>query len=81
MEELLRTCDLVNTRKRRGALNISRSAFLKGVNEGYFPQPIRLGERLPVWRRSDIEAFLAMGGIQKEVRNDWKQAETAGDAS
>lgn len=35
---------------------ISRSAFLKGVKEGKYPQPIVLGPRTKVWALASILA-------------------------
>ena len=34
---------------------ISRSAWWKGCKEGRYPQPLKLGPRTTVWRKSDIE--------------------------
>ena len=36
---------------------MSRSAWLKGVAEGYLPQPIKIG-RLNFWIGSEIQALL-----------------------
>lgn len=58
--DFLRISDIANDTRRnsRGLLNISKSSWSLGVKEGRYPQPIRLGKRLPVWRRSDIESFI-----------------------
>lgn len=37
---------------------VSRSTWWAGVASGRFPRPIKLGPRLPVWRRSDILALM-----------------------
>ncbi len=34
---------------------ISRSSWWKGCKEGRYPQPLKLGPRTTVWRKSDIE--------------------------
>jgi prophage regulatory protein len=40
---------------------ISRSGWWAGVRAGHYPQPIKLGRRTTVWRRSDIDALIANG--------------------
>ena len=37
-----------------GPLPIRRSTWWKGVKEGRYPQPIKLGPRITAWRVSDI---------------------------
>lgn len=37
---------------------ISRSAWWKGVKEGRYPKPIKLGPRTTAWRAEDIHNFL-----------------------
>lgn len=37
---------------------ISRSAWWKGVREGRFPRPIKLGPRTTCWRAADLFALL-----------------------
>lgn len=39
-------------------LPVSRSHFYRGVKEGDYPQPIKLGKRTSAWRRVDIAAYL-----------------------
>lgn len=38
---------------------ISRSSWFAGVKAGRYPKPVRLSERLVVWRASDIRSFVA----------------------
>jgi predicted DNA-binding transcriptional regulator AlpA len=33
---------------------VGKSTWWKGVREGRFPQPIKLGPRTTVWKRSEI---------------------------
>ncbi len=40
---------------------VSRSAWWAGVKVGRFPQPIKLSERVTVWRASDIRALVEDG--------------------
>lgn len=35
------------------------------VKRGAFPAPIRLAERSPRWRRSDLEKFAEAAGVSK----------------
>lgn len=44
-----------------GPVPIGRSTWWEGVKSGRFPQPIKLGPRITVWREEDIEALLANG--------------------
>jgi prophage regulatory protein len=37
---------------------VSRSHWWQGVKEGKYPQPIKLSERVTVWRASDIRALV-----------------------
>jgi len=39
-------------------LPVGRSTFWKGVSEGRYPQPIKLGSRTTAWRESDIVALI-----------------------
>ncbi|MDZ7832983.1 MAG: AlpA family phage regulatory protein [Desulfobacterales bacterium] len=40
---------------------ISRSSWYKGVKEGRYPQPIKLGPRTTCWRESDINKLIENG--------------------
>lgn len=40
---------------------VSRSTWWAGVAKGRFPKPLKLGPRLPVWRKSDILALIREG--------------------
>jgi len=46
---------------------VSRSNWWAGVKDGRFPKPIKLSERVTVWRAADIRA-LVDGGIANESR-------------
>ncbi|HPX80397.1 MAG TPA: hypothetical protein PLB95_00735 [Syntrophales bacterium] len=37
---------------------ISKTSFLSGVKKGIFPAPVYLGERTPLWKKSDIRRFI-----------------------
>jgi len=37
---------------------VSRSCWWAGVKNGKFPKPIKLSERVTVWRASDIERMV-----------------------
>lgn len=36
---------------------VSRATWYQGIKDGRFPKPIKLGERIPVWRVEDIRAL------------------------
>lgn len=40
---------------------VGRSTWNAGVKSGLYPQPVKLGARLQVWRRSEIQAFIDGG--------------------
>lgn len=41
---------------------VSRSTLWQRVKEGRFPQPIKLSERVTVWRAADVLAFIQEAG-------------------
>lgn len=47
-----------------GQYPISASSWWAGVRSGYYPQPIKLGPRITVWRAEDLEQ-LAKHGVQE----------------
>lgn len=42
-------------------LPISRSSWWRGVKDGVYPQPVRLGPNTTVWRVQDIRKLLSIG--------------------
>lgn len=40
---------------------ISKSTWWAGIHSGRFPQPVKLGKRITVWRAADIRALLERG--------------------
>ena len=48
-----------NRAKTAGILPCSRSSLWRWVKEGWFPAPVRLGNRMTAWRASDVAAWLA----------------------
>lgn len=46
-------------------IDVSPSTWWAGVRTGRFPAPVRMGERMTVWRGSDLLAFAnGLGGGQ-----------------
>jgi prophage regulatory protein len=41
----------------------SKSTLWLRVSQGTFPKPVKLSERVTVWRESDIQAFIAAAGV------------------
>lgn len=39
-----------------GLIPVSRSTFYRGIEDGRFPRPLKIG-RISVWRASDIDFF------------------------
>lgn len=60
MERLLRVSDIVRAKKGGsfGYLPISKAAWWKGVAEGKYPQPIKLGPKTTCWRESDVLSLI-----------------------
>jgi predicted DNA-binding transcriptional regulator AlpA len=60
MDKLLRVRDIVREIKGGsfGYLPISKAAWWKGVSEGKYPQPIKLGPKTTCWRESDIMSLI-----------------------
>ena len=44
-----------------GPIPVSKSTWWAGVKDGRFPQPIKLGARVAVWRAADIRALIETG--------------------
>jgi prophage regulatory protein len=44
-----------------GPIPVSKSTWWAGVKDGRFPKPVKLGERITVWRAEDIRALLDKG--------------------
>lgn len=63
MNKLLRVKDIVRDKKNGSVsyLPISKAAWWKGVAEGKYPQPIKLGPKTTCWRESDILALMERG--------------------
>lgn len=38
---------------------VSRATWYEGIKKGRFPAPVKLGPRVSLWRRSDIEKLVA----------------------
>jgi prophage regulatory protein len=46
---------------RGGPIPVSKSTWWVGVKVGCFPRPLKLGQRITVWRTEDIEALIENG--------------------
>jgi predicted DNA-binding transcriptional regulator AlpA len=47
--------------KPYGPIPVGKSTWWAGVKDGRFPKPVKLGERITVWRVEDIRALVANG--------------------
>ena len=50
-----------------GPIPVSKSTWWAGVKDGRFPKPVKLGERITVWRAEDIWALLRIGTDSNEA--------------
>ncbi|GGD13144.1 helix-turn-helix transcriptional regulator [Aquisalinus flavus] len=44
-----------------GPIPVSKSTWWAGIKDGRFPQPLKLGARVTVWRAEDIHALIETG--------------------
>jgi prophage regulatory protein len=56
--------DLIRQDQLLAEIPIGNTTLWRWVNEGRFPRPIRLGQRVIAWRRSDVDAWLRKAGDQ-----------------
>jgi predicted DNA-binding transcriptional regulator AlpA len=45
-------------------IDVSKSTWWKGVKDGRFPQPVRFGSRLTMWRVEDIRMLIEQGNCK-----------------
>ena len=45
----------------RGPIPVGRTTWWEGVKDGRFPQPVKLGPRITVWRAEDIHRLVKDG--------------------
>lgn len=53
--------------ERQGLLPMGETTIWEKVRSGDFPAPIKLTERITVWRIEDIEAWMASKGLEAQV--------------
>jgi prophage regulatory protein len=63
-ERLIRLHEIVGNKKEgtKGLLSIGASTWWKGVKEGRFPAPKKLGPRTTCWKLSEIMQLVNKGG-------------------
>lgn len=54
----LRLRQIIGDRSNPGPIPVSASTWWTGVRSGRFPQPVRLGPRITVWKSTDICALI-----------------------
>ena len=65
-DRLIRLSEIIGKKKNgevieKGLLSIGASTWWKGVKEGRFPAPVKLGERTTCWRLSDVLEIVQKG--------------------
>ena len=45
----------------RGPIPVSKSTWWAGIKDGRFPQPLKLGARITVWRAEEIWTLVKTG--------------------
>jgi predicted DNA-binding transcriptional regulator AlpA len=64
---LLRVFHIVTTPRHQGILPISRGAWWRGVNNGTYPAPLRLGAKMVAWKREDVLKICEAGAKRPEA--------------
>ncbi|MCG7932128.1 MAG: AlpA family phage regulatory protein [Candidatus Thiodiazotropha lotti] len=54
---------------------ISKSGWFKGIQDGKYPKPVKLGERVSAWRVGDILKLVRSVSADREQHNQVKHAE------
>jgi predicted DNA-binding transcriptional regulator AlpA len=54
----LRLRDVIGGKANSGIIPVSRSSWYKGIAEGRYPEPVKLGERASAWRVEDIRRLI-----------------------
>ena len=54
----IRLPDIIGDKDNPGIIPISRSSWYKGIEEGRYPKPVKLGERASAWRVEDIRKLI-----------------------
>jgi prophage regulatory protein len=54
---------LVSILAPRGPIPVSKSTWWAGVKSGRFPQPMKLGQRITVWRAEDVRKLIEQGAV------------------
>jgi len=76
-DQLLRLNQFVGVGR---AIPISRSSWWKGVKEGRYPKPVKLGPRTTAWRLSDIQPLIHRGVQAIGKNTEGGVASTSSDA-
>jgi predicted DNA-binding transcriptional regulator AlpA len=56
------TKGFIRERQLRRRVPVAHSTLWKWVRDGKFPPPLKLSDRVTVWRLSDVDAWEAMQG-------------------
>ena len=56
--QFLRLPQIIGTPAGTGMVPVSKPTWYNWIREGYAPQPVKLGQRLSVWRAEDIDDFM-----------------------
>lgn len=66
-QQTLHTGFLRERQLRPHILPVAHSTFWRMVAEGRFPKPIKLSERVTVWRAEEVAAWIAAQGHAASV--------------
>ena len=66
-DALLRIWQIIGCKKRGidPLVAVSRSTWWRWISENRAPKPLRIGSRTTVWKKSDIDAFIALSGSEE----------------
>jgi hypothetical protein len=50
----------------QGLIPVSRSTWYQGIREGFFPEPVKISERIAAWRGQDLLQLVSELGYESE---------------
>ncbi len=70
MAEQPRRC-LMRLPTVKGMTGIGHTSIYKGIKEGTFPKPVRIGDRMVAWDSEEIDTWIGkqIGGAKNEATN------------
>ncbi len=68
--------DVIGGKDNPGIIPVSRSSRYKGIAEGRYPKPVKLGDRMVAWRVEDIRRLIDELVSRNRKKNPKKKLQT-----